>query len=104
MRSVVASIISICLSVKSLFSLFNFKLILNEKPNQITEAVIAIAPINTNAGGKPKYTSVNIPIGINNPVSANQEMAFTFLSLSLKCRINNQLEYLERQTSYRERE
>jgi hypothetical protein len=58
--------------------LFNFKLI-NEKPNQITEAVIAIAPINTNAGGKPRYTSVNIPIGINNPVSANQEMSFHVL-------------------------
>ena len=55
-------------------------------PNQITEAVIAIAPINTQAGGKPKYTSDNIPIGINRPVSAHQEMAFTFWSLSLKCR------------------
>ena len=57
---------------------------MNENPNQITEAVIAIAPINTNAGGNPKYTSANIPIGINNPVNANQEIAFTFLSLSLK--------------------
>jgi hypothetical protein len=59
----------------------------NATPNQITEDVIAIAPINTNAGGTPKYTSVNIPIGINKPISANQEMAFTFWSLSLKCRI-----------------
>lgn len=66
-----------------LFKDFIFK---KATPNQITEAVIAIAPINTNAGGKPKYTSVNIPIGINKPVSANQEMAFTLWSLSLKCR------------------
>jgi hypothetical protein len=55
---------------------FNFK---NAIPNQITEAVMAIAPINTKAGGKPKYTSVNIPMGINSPVSANQEIALTFL-------------------------
>ena len=47
-------------------------------PNQITEAVIAIAPINTNAGGKPKYTSVKIPIGINKPIKASQEINFTF--------------------------
>ena len=58
----------------------------NATPNQITDTVIAIAPINTKAGGKPKYTSVNIPIGINKPVSANQEIAFTFCNLSLKCR------------------
>jgi hypothetical protein len=37
----------------------------NATPNQITEVVIAIAPINTRAGGNPKYTSVNIPMGIN---------------------------------------
>ncbi|MBK7524481.1 MAG: hypothetical protein IPI53_10065 [Saprospiraceae bacterium] len=48
----------------------------NATPNQITEAVIAIAPINTKTGGTPKYTSVNIPIGISKPVSANQEMVF----------------------------
>ena len=53
-------------------------------PSQITEADIAMAPINTKAGGKPKYTSVKIPIGINNPVSASHEIAFTFWSLSLK--------------------
>lgn len=55
-------------------------------PNQITEAVIAIAPIKTSRGGRPKYTSDNIPIGINKPVKANQEITLTFLSLSLKCR------------------
>jgi hypothetical protein len=48
---------------------------MNENPNQITDTVIAMAPIKTNAGGNPKYTSVKIPMGINNPVSANQEIA-----------------------------
>ena len=57
----------------------------NATPNQITDAVIAIAPINTKAGGNPKYTSVNIPIGINKPVSANHEMALMFWMFSLKC-------------------
>jgi len=56
----------------------------NEIPNHTTETVIAIAPIKTKTGGKPKYTSDKIPRGINKPVSANQEMAFTFFSLSLK--------------------
>ena len=50
------------------------------------EAVIAIAPINTNTGGNPKYTSDKIPIGINNPVRASHEIDLTLLSLSLKCR------------------
>jgi hypothetical protein len=40
-------------------------------PNQITDAVIDIAPINTKIGGNPKYTSNNIPIGISNPARAN---------------------------------
>ena len=53
-------------------------------PSQTTETVIVIAPIKTKTGGKPKYTSDNIPSGINKPISANQEMALTFLSLSLK--------------------
>lgn len=42
---------------------------MNENPNQITEAVIVMASINTKTGGKPKFTSVNIPIGINKPHS-----------------------------------
>ena len=54
-------------------------------PSHITEAVIAIAPIKTKIGGKPKYTSDKMPIGISNPVKASQEIAFTLLSLSRKC-------------------
>ena len=52
-------------------------------PNQITEVVIAIAPINTKMGGKPKYTSDKIPIGINKPARANHEIVLTLRSLFL---------------------
>lgn len=31
--------------------------------------VIAIAPTKTKMGGKPKYTSDKIPIGINRPAN-----------------------------------
>ena len=41
---------------------------------------MAIAPINTNADGSPKYTSDKIPRDINNPVKANHEIAFGFLA------------------------
>ena len=54
-------------------------------PNHITEAVIAIAPIKTNIGGNPKYTSAKIPSGIIKPTSANHEIALTLLSRFLKC-------------------
>ena len=39
-----------------------------------------IAPIRTKTGGAPKYTSNNIPIGINKPIKPNQEITVVFLS------------------------
>ena len=52
----------------------------NDIPSHITDAVIEIAPINTNTGGIPKYTSVKIPIGINKPIMANQEIVLVFFN------------------------
>jgi hypothetical protein len=46
----------------------------NSIPNQMTEVVILIAPINTKMGGSPKYTSDKIPKGIKSPPSANQDI------------------------------
>jgi hypothetical protein len=71
--AIISSCLSEIVSVVICYFLFGFEtnciiefsFLKTATPNQITEAVIAIAPINTKAGGKPKYTSVNIPIGIN---------------------------------------
>ena len=43
-------------------------------PSQITAVVIETAPMSTHIGGKPKYTSDKIPIGISNPIIASQEI------------------------------
>jgi len=44
-----------------------------------------IAPKITKTGVDPKYNSAKIPKGIKKPKSANQEICFIWLSLSLNC-------------------
>lgn len=65
-------------------------------PSQNTEVVIEIAPSKTKYGGKPKYISDKIPIGIINPSNASIEMAFWCLNLSWKNSNRNPIKMLRK--------